>query len=227
MTQTSTLLLVDDHPVVREGLNFLLAEQPDFEVVGEADSPDSALAAVERLRPQVLVLDLSLGGQEAMPLVGQIRRRFPEVRILVLSMHDELLYAERLLGLGARGYVMKQEPPAEFLRALRRVAGGEIHVSQAVTERLLARVRANRHAAPAGTANPLGMLTRRERDVLKLVAKGLGTQEISRALAMSPKTVDSHRRNIREKLGLANPRELVRYAARWAESADGSADGDG
>jgi DNA-binding NarL/FixJ family response regulator len=130
-------------------------------------------------------------------------------------MHDEDLYAERLLALGAHGYVMKQEEPAEFLRALRRVAAGEIHASRKLGQRVLSRLR---RAQPVG-ATGVG-LTVRERDVLRLVAQGLGTREISAQLGMSPKTVDSHRRNIREKLGLANARDLVRYAVRWAEDID-------
>jgi len=217
MTHRTTLLLVDDHPVVREGLNFLLAGQPDFLVLGEAGDGPEALEAVERLHPEVVVLDLTLGGQEAVPLIAELRRRDPGIRILVLSMHDELLYAERLLALGANGYVMKQEAPEEFLKALRRVASGDVHVSEAVSERLIARARSGRSPA----TGPLAALTSRERDVIRLLARGLGTQEIARALDMSPKTVDSHRRNVREKLGLTTARDLVRYAVRWATENDG------
>ena len=212
MAEPKTVVLVDDHPVVRDGLSYLLGEQPDFEVVGEAADPESALEVIERLQPAVLVLDLALQGREAIPLIEELRNRWPEIRILVLSMHDEDLYAERLLSLGAHGYIMKQEAPAEFLRALRRVAAGEIHVSQSVGDRLVSRVR---RGAQRGGAT-LASLTEREQDVLGLVAKGLGTREIGAELGMSPKTVDSHRRNIREKLGLANARDLVRYAVRWA-----------
>ncbi|MCC7200218.1 MAG: response regulator transcription factor [Gammaproteobacteria bacterium] len=217
MTHRTTLLLVDDHPVVREGLNFLLAGQPDFLVVGEAGDAPAALEAVARLHPQVVVLDLTLDGEEAIALIADLRRNHPQARILVLSMHDEMLYAERLLALGVSGYVMKQEAPGEFLRALRRVAAGDVHVSEAVSARLISRVRSGR----ASLASPLAQLTVRERDVIRLVAKGLGTQEIARALDMSPKTVDSHRRNVREKLGLTSARDLVRYAVRWAADQDG------
>ncbi len=217
MTQQTKVVLVDDHPVIRDGLAFLLGEQPDFVVVGEAESVPEALQVIEQTSPQIIVLDLSLDGQEAIPLIGKLRERWPPLRVLVLSMHDEDLYAERLISLGAHGYIMKQETPAEFLRALRRVAAGGIHVSQAIGERLVARVR--RGVQPVG--GPAGSLTERERDVLRLVARGLATREISTELGMNPKTVDSHRRNIREKLGLANARDLVRYATRWAEEIDG------
>ncbi len=220
MSNPTAVVLVDDHPVVRDGLAYLLGEQPDFEVVGEAEDPDSALEVIGETLPDVVVLDLSLQGRDAIPLVGEIRERWPDLRILVLSMHDEDLYAERLLELGAHGYVMKQENPGEFLRALRRVVSGEIHVSQAMGERLLARIG---RGAPRG-AMTTASLTDRERDVLQLVARGFGTREISERLEMSPKTVDSHRRNIRDKLGLATARDLVRYAVRWA--GDG-ADGEG
>jgi DNA-binding NarL/FixJ family response regulator len=174
------------------------------------------------LKPGVVVLDLTLAGSEATPIVLQLRERHPELRILILSMHDELVYAERLLAMGANGYLMKQEPPAELLRALRRVVGGDVYVSAAVTERILARTRPVRPASSIG-AGALDALTDRERDVLRLVGEGRSTQEISVVLDVSPKTVDSHRRNIREKLGLANPRELVRYAARWARDVGGKA----
>jgi DNA-binding NarL/FixJ family response regulator len=205
MSPATTVAIVDDHPVVRDGLSFLLGEQPDLRVVGEGANSGEALQLVEAQRPDVLVLDLSLEGQDAVPLVGELHRRWPALRILILSMHDEDLYAERLLALGAKGYVMKQEEPAEFLRALRRVAGGESYLSDRMKSRLASR---------GGQAAI--RLTARERDVLGLVAAGLGTREIGEKLGMSAKTVDSHRRNIRDKLGLETSRDLVRYAVRWA-----------
>ena len=211
-----SVVVVDDHPVVRDGLAYLLAEQPDFVVVGEAADSDAALEVIARTSPRVVVLDLSLQGREAIPLLASLREHWPQLRILILSMHDENLYAERLLALGAHGYVMKQEEPSEFLRALRRVAAGETHVSQAVGERVRSRLQPRAQLIGVQGAG----LTVRERDVLRLVARGLGTREISTQLGMSPKTVDSHRRNIRDKLGLANARDLVRYAVRWAEDID-------
>ena len=213
MTDRIPVVLVDDHPVVRDGLAYLLGEQPDFEVVGQAEDADTALAVIERSAPGVVVLDLSLKGQQAFALLASLRERWPQLRILILSMHDEDIYAERLLALGAHGYVMKQEEPAEFLRALRRVAAGELHLSPAVASRVGSR----QHRGARAAAAPHARLTPRERDVLALVAKGLGTREMSVRLRMSAKTVDSHRRNIRDKLGLANSRDLVRYAVRWAE----------
>ena len=205
MSPATTVAIVDDHPVVRDGLAFLLGEQPDLRVVGEGSNAGEALQLVEAQQPDVLVLDLNLEGKDAVPLVGELHQRWPALRILILSMHDEDLYAERLLALGAQGYVMKQEEPAEFLRALRKVARGESSLSERMKARLASR---------GGQAAI--RLTARERDVLGLVAEGLGTREIGEQLGMSAKTVDSHRRNIRDKLGLETSRDLVRYAVRWA-----------
>jgi DNA-binding NarL/FixJ family response regulator len=218
---TARIVLVDDHPVIRDGLGSLLAAHADIEIVGEAGDETSALAVLERTMPDVVVLDLSLHGREALPLLEEIRSRWPVLRILVLSMHDELLYAERLLALGVHGYIMKQEAPTEFLRALRKVAAGEVYASAAVSERLLARIRQG-HQPHARRS--LEQLTDRERHVLLAIARGLGTREIAATLGMSPKTVDSHRRNMREKLGLGNARGLVLYAVRWAveKGDDGS-----
>lgn len=219
MTRAIPVVLVDDHPVVRDGLAFLLGEQRDLRVVGQAADAETALQVIRRTRPALLVLDLNLQGQDAIGLVARLREESPALRVLILSMHEEDLYAERLLGLGAHGYVMKQEQPSEFLRALRRVAAGEIHLSPKLTGRILGRV-----GRGARGAAPLAQLTSREHDVLRLVARGLGTREIAAELGMGPKTVDSHRRNIRDKLGLATSRDLVRYAVRWAA---GSEDGAG
>lgn len=217
----TSVVLVDDHPVVRDGLAFLLGEQPDFEVLGQAADPGGALQVIEAVGPDLVVLDLSLQGHDAIPLIEQLKALQPQLRILVLSMHDEELYAERLLDLGVHGYVMKQEEPTEFLRALRRVAAGEIHLSEKLTARLSGRAR----RGARGTGPVAVQLTPREQAVLQLVAKGLGTREIAASLRMGAKTVDSHRRNIREKLGLATATDLVRYAVRWAASPSAGRNG--
>jgi DNA-binding NarL/FixJ family response regulator len=205
------VLLVDDHPLLREGLRELLRPETDFEVCGEAGSIAAAASAIAELEPDVMVVDLTLGGEDGVDLVTLAAQRFPKLRILVLSMHDEALYAERLLQLGAHGYLMKHESAPVLLAALRKVAGGELYVSSGLSSRLLGKVAANRDHG-----HHSGGLTDRELEVLTAIAKGLGTQEIAAALQMSAKTVDSHRRNIREKLGLRNATDLVRYAVRWA-----------
>lgn len=208
------ILIVDDHPLMREGLIELIAGYSDLVICGEADSAVSALAGIEALQPDVVVLDLTLGHDDGVALVETLHARYPSLPILVLSMHDETVYAEKLLSLGARGYVMKQEASEVFLTALRRVVAGELYVRPELAARLLAR------ATRASQARvPSGQLTTREHEVLRAIARGLSTQEIAKLLGMSAKTVDSHRRNMREKLGLTSAGDLVRYAMQW-ESGD-------
>lgn len=211
------VLIVDDHPLMREGLDLLISGEPDLEVCESADSVQGALAAVARAKPELVVLDLTLGQEDGIAVLHALRANHPDVRVLVLSMHEESLYAERLLAMGAHGYVMKQELPEVFLGALRKVLAGEHFVSAALGSRLFGRLARSRETAPARRHGD--RLTDREHDVLREVAKGLGTQQIAEALSMSAKTVDSHRRNIRDKLGLASAGELVRYAMKWAEEA--------
>jgi DNA-binding NarL/FixJ family response regulator len=205
------VLIVDDHPLMREGLNELFAAETDLEVCGEADSAASALKAIELLGPDVVVLDLTLGADDGVSLVGTLRQRWPALPILVLSMHDEAVYGERLLAMGVRGYVMKQEASQVIVTALRKVIAGEHYVSAALAGRLYARMTRHRDQA-----QPTDVLTAREREVLRQIARGKSTQDIAAALGMSAKTVDSHRRNMREKLGLASAADLVRYAVQWA-----------
>ncbi len=211
------VLIVDDHPLMREGLYELISAEPDMTVCGDAADAAGAIAAVELQHPDVVVLDLTLGADDGIGLVQELRTRVPDLKILVVSMHDETLYAERLIALGARGYVMKQEPADVFVGALRRVAHGEHHVSPALATRLFGRL-ARHRAQPASASAATDGLTDREREVLRAVARGRSTQEIAAELGMSAKTVDSHRRNIREKLGLGSAGDLVRYAVQWESS---------
>jgi DNA-binding NarL/FixJ family response regulator len=218
--RVTRILIVDDHPVMREGLEGLLAQQPDMQVCGQAENTARALQEIERAKPDTIVLDLTLGAEDGVDLVVKLRKDHPQIRILILSMHDELLYAERLLSMGVQGYIMKQEASSEFLRALRKVSAGDVYVSQAVNARLLEQI--SRSRPRAGSVSGMDTLTAREREVLSLTGRGSTTREISQALSMSEKTVDSHRRNIREKLGLHTSSELLRYAFRWVgESHEG------
>lgn len=223
--KAARIVIVDDHPVMREGLQELLAQHSDLQVCGQADSIVNALHEIERSHPDVVVLDLTLGAEDGVDLIRKLRETRPEVRILVLSMHDELLYAERLLSLGVHGYIMKQEAATEFLRALRKVITGEVYVSQAVNARLLEQIARSRPRGASGSG--LDILTSREREVLELTGQGRTTREIAQALAMSEKTVDSHRRNIRDKLGLHNSSELLRYAFRWVSGSGTPAGSNG
>ena len=215
------VLIVDDHPLMREGLNELFASEPDLEICGEADSAASAIRMVELLDPAIVVLDLTLGNDDGVALVATLRERWPALPILVLSMHDEAVYGERLLAMGVRGYVMKQEASQLILTAVRKVLAGEHYVSAALAGRLYARLTRARDSTLSA-----GALTEREREVLRQIARGHGTQEIAAALGMSAKTVDSHRRNMREKLGLTTAADLVRYAVQWASGDDRSRGGE-
>jgi DNA-binding NarL/FixJ family response regulator len=216
MTELAKVVIVDDHPFVREGLKQLLGGQPDFAVAAEASSAAAAQDAINRAPPDVAVVDLALGADDGVELVRWIRENHPAVRVLVLSMQEEALYAERLLRLGVSGYVMKNVAGTDFLGALRKVARGQKHVSAAMGERLLSQVARGR--GPGATEDPVSALTDRELEVFKLIGAGISTREISQRLELSMKTVDAHRRHMREKLNLRSTSELIRYATQWVST---------
>ncbi|MBC7984651.1 MAG: response regulator transcription factor [Candidatus Obscuribacterales bacterium] len=218
MGENSTrILIVDDHPFVREGLKQLLAGQADFSLVGEASNAAEAQAAATQLHPEVLVVDLALGHDDGVELIRWFRAQHPDVRILVLSMQEEALYAERLLRLGVNGYVMKNAASTDFLGALRKVARGQRHLSPAMGERLLAK--AARGRAASTDEDPVSGLTERELEVFRMLGAGVSTREIAEQLTLSMKTVDAHRRHMREKLNLRTTNELIRYATQWVSDS--------
>jgi DNA-binding NarL/FixJ family response regulator len=218
--QAKKLLIVDDHPFVREGLKQLLATQNEFVVVAKASTIEDARAAVSAHAPDVAVVDLTLATEDGTELVRWIRAEHPGIAILVLSMQDEALFAERMLRLGVQGYVMKSAAAADFLTALRRVSRGQKHVSASIGERLLAQVARGR--ARDGD-EPVAALTARELGIFRLIGSGISTREISKQLDLSMKTVDAHRRHMREKLNLRSTSELIRYATQWvADDGDGA-----
>lgn len=221
MVDQTRITIVDDHPFVREGLKQLLAGQSDFVLVGEASSVSDARASIVAQKPDVAVVDLALGADDGVELVRWLRSEHPQVRVLVLSMQDEALYAERLLRLGVSGYVMKNVAGTDFLGALRKVARGQRHVSAAMGERLLTQVARGR--SPAADEDPVSALTERELEVFRLIGEGISTREISQRLALSMKTVDAHRRHMREKLNLRSTSELIRYATQWVADRGGLA----
>ncbi len=222
MPEQTRIVIVDDHPFVREGLKQLLAGQGDFVLSGEASSVSDAQVAIAGAEPDVAVVDLALGQDDGIELVRWIRSEHPDVRVLVLSMQDEALYAERLLRLGVSGYVMKNVAGTDFLGALRKVARGQRHLSAAMGERLLTQVARGR--APGQDEDPVSSLTDRELEVFRLIGQGISTREISQRLALSMKTVDAHRRHMREKLNLRSTSELIRYATQWVSDKDGTAE---
>lgn len=219
MTDQTRIAIVDDHPFVREGLKQLLAGQPEFELIAEASTAGEARTSIDGAEPDVAVVDLALGADDGVELVKWIRENHPDVRVLVLSMQEEALYAERLLRLGVSGYVMKNVAGTDFLGALRKVARGQKHVSSAMGERLLSQVARGR--VPGADEDPVSALTERELEVFKLIGAGISTREISQQLNLSMKTVDAHRRHMREKLNLRSTGELIRYATQWVANHGG------
>lgn len=213
MTELTRIVIIDDHPFVREGLKQLLAGQSEFELVGEASSMKEAQPLLQTASPDVAVVDLTLGSDDGIDLVRWMREQHPDIRVLVLSMQEEALYAERLLRLGVSGYVMKNVAGTDFLGALRKVARGQRHVSSAMGERLLSQMARGR--APGPDEDPVSALTERELEVFRLIGAGISTREISQRLDLSMKTVDAHRRHMREKLNLRSTNELIRYATQW------------
>jgi DNA-binding NarL/FixJ family response regulator len=207
------VFLVDDHPVVRLGLTQMLTAQPDLAICGEAASGDEALERIPECRPDLVVIDISLGGQSGLDLIEQLRRRLPEVKMLVSSMHGEELYAERALAAGAQGYVQKSKAVDHIVDAVRRVLGGGVYLSRRMTDRLL-RTFARPHAEPAG--DPTERLSNRELEVFALLGDGASTRKIAERLHISIKTVETHRERIKEKLGLEDANQLIRRAVIWS-----------
>jgi DNA-binding NarL/FixJ family response regulator len=206
------VLIVDDHPVVRHGIKLMVEAEPDLTIVGEAQSEQDARRLVRELRPDAVVLDLSLGQGDGFNIVRDVHAHFPEIRILVLSMHDETVYAERLLSQGASGYIMKQAAAEQLVTALRTVLRGERFVSEGVKRNLNERG----EDGDGGTR-----LSARELQVISLIGAGLGTREIADRLSLSVKTVETHRLAIKRKLALDTNAQLVQYAIKWHGPAGG------
>lgn len=209
---TLRVLLVDDHPIVRYGFAQLLANEPDIVVCGEAVDGRGALEALAT-RPDVVVLDLSLGGTDGLDLIRELKEAAPRIAVLVVSMHDEMLYAERALRAGAAGYVMKHQATDAIVKAIRSVAAGGIFVSEAVSTRVVQRLVGGQ---PGGS--PLEALSDRELHVLQLLGRGFSTRAIAEQLHISIKTVETYRARLKEKMNLRSGTELVRFAVRWAEN---------
>jgi len=209
-------LLVEDHPIVRNGLARLIEEQSDLTVCGEAESAAEALKAVDQLHPDVVIVDISLGDSSGLELIKDIKARYDHLPVLVLSMHDESLYAERALRAGAKGYIMKEEATETVVTALRRVLNGDIWVSDEIAARML------RGFVGGGTPQPVAPMERlsdRELEVFEFIGHGLGTREIAAKLHLSVRTVESYRAHIKQKLNLKDARELLRHAVLWVEGA--------
>jgi len=209
------ILLVDDHPLLLEGLARLITAEAGLGVCGMAHSVQEALAQVETLKPDLVITDLTLPGRNGLELIKDLGAIHSEIPVIVLSMHDEMIYAERVLRAGGRGYVMKDTPPQVLLEAIRAVLGGGVFASQAVTTHLLKTLASHKSASRPGS--PMECLTDREMEVFELIGHAKSNHEIASQLGISPRTLDAHRAHIREKLGLADGNELTRHAIRWVE----------
>lgn len=216
------ILLVDDHPMMRAGLAQIINQQPELAVCGEAGDPAEALAALPRCAPDLVVTDLTMPGRSGVEFVKDLLALEPRLTILVISMHDEAVYAERILRAGARGYVMKEAGAEKLLAAIRQVLSGQVYVSEKMSARLLD---AMTRPPARGSHSPIGKLSDREFEVFQLIGQGKNTRDIAAQLHLSPKTVDVHRSHIKDKLELQDATALIRYAVRWVESQSGAAPG--
>lgn len=210
--EPARIVLVDDHPVIREGIRVALGDVPGMRIVGEADSIRDALKVIEAERPDVAVVDLRLRDGNGLELIKDVRARCPEVRVLVLSVQDELFYAERALAAGAIGYMSKDVDIRDLVDGIQRATQGEVVVSHDLASRVICRMAGMRSQ---GDGLLVERLTDRELQVFELIGHGVPTRDISRDLHISPKTVDSHREHIKEKLSLDSTPELLKYAIAW------------
>jgi DNA-binding NarL/FixJ family response regulator len=209
----SRILIIDDHVMVREGVAEIIKHEPDLDVCGTATSAHEGIEAVRKLKPDLILVDITLPGKNGIEFIKDVRAMNPDLRILVMSMHDESLYADRVLRAGGRGYIRKQEGGEKLIEALRRVVRGEIAVSEKMTGKLL-----EKFSGRKTIDSPLEGLSDRELEVFQLIGKGKTMKEIGDELHISPKTVEVHRSHIREKLKITSAAELIAYAARWSET---------
>ena len=209
-----TVYVIDDHPIVREGLTRLINGEPDLFVCGAAEDTYTALRSMEILKPDIAIADISLKGPDGIELIKNLKNRMPGLPVLVLSIHDESIYAPRALRAGARGYIMKQEATENVLVALRRVLAGEIYLSDRMANKVL-----QQFVGAGGTSPtfPVDRLSDRELEVFRLIGQGHGTRRIAEELHLSVKTVESYREHIKEKMTLSDASELVQHAIQWME----------
>jgi len=212
------VLLVDDHPIVRQGLALLIDREPDLCVCGEAEGSHTAFHAITTLRPDIVVLDISLSGPDGLDVLKELRLTNSSLPVLILSMHDESIYAERAMRAGANGYIMKQEATEKVLVAIRRILQGDVYLSDRLTSAML-----QHYVRGSSTAkrSPLVNLSDRELEVFRLIGEGHATRQIADQLHLSVKTIESYQAHIKEKLALRNARELVQHAIEWTVNLKG------
>jgi len=213
------VFILDDHPMMRQGLCQLIEAEPDLSVCGEAETAGNAFEAIASLKPDLVLADISLPVKNGLELIKDVQSIAPGLPVLVISMHDESLYAERVLRAGGRGYIMKLEGGKKLMQAIRQVLSGQIYVSEKMSAKIL-EIFSGRQAEAESA--PVGKLTDREFEVFQLIGQGKSTKEIAAGLHLSAKTVEVHRINIKQKLNLKSAPELIRYAVRWIESGSAS-----
>jgi DNA-binding NarL/FixJ family response regulator len=211
------IFLVDDHPVMRRGYAYLIGSEMDLEICGEAESAREALSQIPEANPDLAIVDLTLKGMGGLELIKRLQAQHPDVLILVVSMHDETLYADRALHAGARGYIMKSEVESAVVEAIRRILAGGVYVSEELSTKILLQYA----GAPSDEEeSPLERLSDRELEVFEYMGRGFTTREIAEKLALSPKTIDSYRSRIKDKMAIDSNNELTRRAVLWVESQD-------
>jgi len=214
------IFVVDDHPFLRQGLVYSISREPDMVVCGEAESAEEGLTGIGLTKPDVLLTDIVLPGKSGLELVKDVTATYPEVAVVVLSMHSEPHYAERALQAGARGYLMKLDGASVLVTAIRRVLGGQIYVSESIASRLLEGFSPRRK--PVTTSSPVEKLSDRELEIFELIGSACSSRQIADQLHISIKTVEAHRANIKQKLSLKGAPELIRYAVQWLDTRDSS-----
>ena len=212
LPEAKRIVIIDDHPLFRKGLEQLIQSEDSFAVCGEANNAPEAMDVIRKLNPDLAIVDLSLPGANGIELIKNIRAEFSKLPILVLSMHDESLYALRALRAGAEGYVMKHEAMANVIQAIREVFNGRPYLSPAMAAQVISKFA---HRQAEGEADAVERLSDRELEVLELIGKGNDVRQIAKVLHLSPKTVETHRSHIKDKLDLKNSREVARFALQW------------
>ena len=212
---TTRIYIVDDHPLVRQGLSQIINNEADMEICGEAEDAPQAMKGVGPANPDVIIVDISLRGNNGLELIKNLKAIHENIRILVFSMHDESIYAQRALRAGAKAFVMKKESPTKVVEAIRRIITGEIYVSPSVADQVLHQIVNGPNNA--SSTSPIDRLTDRELEVVQLIGRGLSSREVAESLNLSVKTIESHRAHVKEKLNLRNATELVQFSVQWVD----------
>jgi DNA-binding NarL/FixJ family response regulator len=213
------VLVIDDHPLLRQGLAMLINQQMDMEVCGEAEEARVVMGSIQQTQPDILILDISLKGPDGLDLLKSIRNLHPDLPVLILSMHDEAIYAERALRARANGYIMKQEATEKVLVALRRILSGDTYLSEAMSKKMLQQYI---DGAPSLLQSRIAVLSDRELEVFRRIGEGRATREIAEELHLSIKTVETYQAHIKDKLSLRSGRELIQHAIQWRDSEKAS-----